>query len=227
MTKSASAVPWRRYQQQTASLFQSLGYDAKIEAKLDGARARHIVDVLVRLTVGGVEVHRIVECKHWRKRVSKLHTVALAEIAKDVGADRAFLLSEVGFQSGAISAARYTNITLTSSEELKTAALETLRHLRSLAFLHRKADLEKRLRALLFDHEGTVLTTKFKEIDAVADPLGACLVIDSACRSSLWETFRSGSIPLWKFRALGTEIQIRSLIILLCFWIESKSEQMY
>jgi hypothetical protein len=186
MTKSASTIPWRRYQEQTASLFRSLGYEAEIEAKLDGARARHIVDVLVTLTVGGIEIRWIVECKYWLRRVTKLHALALSEIVKDVGADRAFLLSEVGFQSGAISAARYTNISLTSLEELKNAAFETLRQLRSLAFLRRKADPEGRLRALLFDDEGVVLTTTFEEIDDVADPLGACLIVDLALK--YWRT---------------------------------------
>ena len=185
-------APWRQYQERTASLFRSLGYKADVEAKLNGARARHVIDVLVTLTIGGVEIRWIVECKHWRKRVSKLHTVALAEIVKDVGADRAFLLSEFGFQSGAISAARYTNISLTSLEELKSAAFDTLRQIRSLEFLRRKADLERQLRGLLFDEQGNVLTTEFEEVDAVADPLGACLVIDQALQK-----FTLGRFPIW------------------------------
>jgi Restriction endonuclease len=192
MSKSGSIAPWRQYQERTARLFRSLGYKADVEAKLNGARARHVIDVLVTLTIGGVEVRWIVECKYWRKRVSKLHTVALAEIVKDVGADRAFLLSEVGFQSGAISAARYTNISLTSLEELKTAAFETLRQIRSLESLRRKADLQRQLRGLLFDDQGNMLTTEFEEVDAVADPLGACLIIDLTLQK-----FSLGSFPIW------------------------------
>ena len=48
--------------------------------------------------------------------------MALTSIVQDIGADRGFLLSEVGFQSGAILAARSSNITLTSLEDLSASA---------------------------------------------------------------------------------------------------------
>ena len=40
----------------------------------------------------------------------------------DVGADRGILLSEAGFQSGAIEAARLTNVQVTSLAEISTTA---------------------------------------------------------------------------------------------------------
>ena len=43
----------------------------------------------------------------------------LAEVVKDVGADRGVLLSESGFQSGAARAAKNTNIELTSLKDLR------------------------------------------------------------------------------------------------------------
>ncbi len=45
--------------------------------------------------------------------------MALRSIVDGVGADRGFIISKTGFQSGAIRAAGYTNITLTSIEDLK------------------------------------------------------------------------------------------------------------
>ena len=44
--------------------------------------------------------------------------MALSSIANDIGADRAFLLSEKGFQSGAIRAAAKSNLDLTSLADL-------------------------------------------------------------------------------------------------------------
>lgn len=43
----------------------------------------------------------------------------LSQIAADIGADRGFLLSESGFQSGAVLAAQNTNVTLTSLPDLR------------------------------------------------------------------------------------------------------------
>ena len=62
----------------------------------------------------GFDVIWLVECKRWRRRVTKLHVLALREIVADVGADRGILLSEVGFQSGAVEAAKLTNVHVTS-----------------------------------------------------------------------------------------------------------------
>uniref|UniRef100_UPI00214D0BDC restriction endonuclease n=1 Tax=Klebsiella pneumoniae TaxID=573 RepID=UPI00214D0BDC len=38
----------------------------------------------------------LVECKHWKNPVSKLHVLALREIVTEIGADRGILLSESG-----------------------------------------------------------------------------------------------------------------------------------
>jgi hypothetical protein len=48
-----------------------------------------------------------------------VHVAALASVVQDVGADRGILLSETGFQAGAIRLASLSNITLTSLTELK------------------------------------------------------------------------------------------------------------
>lgn len=69
-----------------------------------------------------MESHWIIECKAWKNNIPKEKVTALSAIVQDVGADRGFLLSEVGFQSGAIRAARSSNITLTSLEDLSFSA---------------------------------------------------------------------------------------------------------
>lgn len=70
----------------------------------------------------GFDVTWIVECKHWKTRVSKLHVLALREIVTDLGADRGILLSEGGFQSGAIEAATLTNVRVTSLLDVRETA---------------------------------------------------------------------------------------------------------
>ncbi|HZL06895.1 MAG TPA: restriction endonuclease, partial [Coriobacteriia bacterium] len=121
---------WQEYQEEAAALFRSLGLEATTDARLDGVRGAHDVDVVVRSRRAGLEQFWVVECKWRRRRVEKLHVTALAEIVRDVGADRGVLLSEVGFQAGAVRMAYKSNVTLTSLAELREEAAEELLTLR-------------------------------------------------------------------------------------------------
>jgi hypothetical protein len=120
---------WQDYQTQAAEFFRSLGLDAMVDAPVEGARASHKVDVLVEFETLGVRHRWVVECKHWRRKVPKERVLTLKEVVNDVGADRGFLVCEAGFQSGAVAAARFSNVTLTSLADLganaKQDVLET------------------------------------------------------------------------------------------------------
>lgn len=117
---------WQEYQEEAAALFRSLGLEATTDERLDGVRGRHDVDVVVRSRRAGLELFWVVECKRRRRPVEKLHVTALAEIARDLGADRGVLLSEVGFQAGAVRMAFKSNVTLTSLAWLREEAAEEL-----------------------------------------------------------------------------------------------------
>jgi restriction system protein len=88
---------------------------------LQGVRTSHDVDVVVRSNLFGFELLWVIECKYWKEAVSKLHVLALREIVTDLGADRGILVSESGFQSGAIEAANLTNVQLANLAELRLA----------------------------------------------------------------------------------------------------------
>ena len=113
---------WSDYQVKAAEFFSSLGLKTEIECKVKGVRGVHAVDVYTSGKFGGVEFSWIIECKAWKTNIPKEKVMALTSIVQDIGADRGFLLSEVGFQSGAILAARGSNITLTSLEDLSASA---------------------------------------------------------------------------------------------------------
>lgn len=117
---------WQQYQEDAASLFNRLGHEVVIEVTVPGARANHVVDVYVKGQIGGTPFSWVIECKAWKSRIPKEKVLALYSVVQDVGADRGFLLSETGFQSGAIDAARNTNITLTSLDEIINQNLHTL-----------------------------------------------------------------------------------------------------
>jgi hypothetical protein len=116
------ATDWQDYQEEAASLFRSMGLDAATNVTLQGVRTKHDVDVVVSSHHAGFDITWLVECKHWKSPVSKLHVLALREIVADLGADRGILLCEAGFQSGAIEAANLTNVQVTSLERLRVTA---------------------------------------------------------------------------------------------------------
>lgn len=111
-------MDWNDYQERVAELFRALGLEAETNVRLSGARGVHDIDVVVRSTHGGMALLWLVECKLWKRRISKLHVLALQRITEDIGADRGLILSESGFQSGARSVAANSNLTLTSIGEL-------------------------------------------------------------------------------------------------------------
>lgn len=126
VTKGHEMPNWKDYQEEAAEFFRSLGLDANTDVTIQGVRTKHDVDVLVKSHLYGFDVTWIVECKRWKEPVSKLHVLALREIVTDAGADRGILLSEAGFQSGAVEAAHLTNVQVTSLANLSITAREQI-----------------------------------------------------------------------------------------------------
>lgn len=118
---------WEQYQHQAAGLLRELGFTAEVDARLTEANgAVHAIDVAARRTVAGVDLLWIVECKHWNKPVPIEKVLTLRSLVLDLGADRGLLMSESGFQSGAIRTAREKNITLTSLDDLRANAADEI-----------------------------------------------------------------------------------------------------
>ncbi len=121
-SRAYDELDWRTYQRLAAEFFDKLEMDTEIEAKIDGARSTHAVDVAVRFTSYGIDHLWIVECKLWRQKVHKEQVLALRGVVDDVGGDCGFLLSETGFDPAAVTAARMSNVTLTNLEDLDANA---------------------------------------------------------------------------------------------------------
>lgn len=94
------APAWKQYQEAVAKFFRSIGIAADADVTLAGARGTHAVDVVARPTVAGQELLWIIECKLWKRPVPKEKILAVQAIAQDVGADRAYVMAEAGYQSG-------------------------------------------------------------------------------------------------------------------------------
>jgi restriction system protein len=135
---------WRRYQEEVATFFRELGLDANTDITMQGTRAKHDIDVVVKSSHVGFEVIWIIECKQWQTKVSKLHVLALRQIVTDVGADRGILLSESRFQSGALEAAALTNVHAMSLAEVRKSASREIISMRLRELYDRLEDCSER-----------------------------------------------------------------------------------
>lgn len=130
MEVAVTAEDWKDYQEEAASFFRSLGLDAETDVRIEGVRTKHDIDVVVKSSYVGFEVLWLVECKHWKTSVCKLHVLGLRQIVTDVGADRGILLCEVGAQTGSVEAANLTNVRITSLAELVEPTTEAVNSMR-------------------------------------------------------------------------------------------------
>ncbi|MGB6093333.1 MAG: restriction endonuclease [Moheibacter sp.] len=128
---------WNEYQQAVADFFRSIGAWAETDAIVKGVRGSHKIDVLVKLKHFGIDVIWIIECKFWKTSIPKEKILTLQQIVQDVGADRGLLMSESGFQAGAVKSASSSNITLSSLGELQDISSEELSKLK-LRFISSK-----------------------------------------------------------------------------------------
>ncbi len=106
---------WCEYQEAVAEVFRKLGCKADVDKTVTGARGPHEIDVYVTFEKFGYECHWIIQCKLWSKRVDKSVVHTLRSIVQDTGADRGLIFTEKGYQSGAYTAAKNTNVLLQDS----------------------------------------------------------------------------------------------------------------
>lgn len=172
-------APWREYQQDVAELFRSLGFSVGAEQNLEGARGTHEIDVLAQTTFAGIAITWVVECKLWKTAISKEKVLTLAQVASDVGADRAFLLSESGFQAGAIRVAENTNITLTSLHELLKSANDELQRRQLFLFRQKAHRLQRAMHDFYILDDGSAGPPAGVDREAFLDMLASVFEIHS------------------------------------------------
>lgn len=136
---------WKAYQKEAASFFRKLGLDAETDVQTTGARGTNKLDVTVNGSVGGLPFRWIVECKHWKRNVPKEKAQAFLTVVQNVGADRGYLLSEKGFQSGAMDVVRHTNVHLGSISALKADTEEWIKGDLVRRWREQKSNLVRRL----------------------------------------------------------------------------------
>lgn len=140
---------WRRYQEEAAQLFRELGFSATTDVVIEGARNKHAIDVAATADHHGVNQLWVVERKLWNRPVGNDRVAVLADTVADVGADRGVLLSESGFQAGALRRANQSNLTLSSLSDMRENAAEHIAQIQLQLALRRVVILGQRAHALM------------------------------------------------------------------------------
>ena len=107
---------WKELQDYVALLLNQSGYCATSPCSIDTVRGQVEVDVFVESP--DELVKKIVcECKYWNTPVPKEKVHAFRTVVQDSGASMGLLISKDGFQSGAIEAAKFSNVKLITWNE--------------------------------------------------------------------------------------------------------------
>ncbi len=111
--KLTNIVPntWIELQELTAKYLGEAGYNAITPFQMETARGNVEIDVYVEAPDELVK-KIIIECKFWNTAIPKEKIHAFRTVVNDSGAALGIIISKNGFQSGAIEAAKYSNILL-------------------------------------------------------------------------------------------------------------------
>ena len=116
-----SLVPeeWGELEDLVTAILNEAGLQARRDVSLPLPRGSVDVDVLAEETHDGI-VHRIIcECKNWRTNIPREVVHAFRTVVSEAGANRGYIISRVGFQTGAQYAAQSTNVELVTFAEFQ------------------------------------------------------------------------------------------------------------
>ena len=122
----------KEYEATTAALYQALGEGSGITIEGIGASCRlqgksgswYQIDVLAKQSNGLQTVRTAIECKYWKKRVTRNVVSNLATLLEDTNIEKGVVVSKEGFTSGAIALAKQKNISLVEMREPNDADWE-------------------------------------------------------------------------------------------------------
>lgn len=114
---------WQELEAVVGRILTECGYDVEIHKNLKLARGEVDVDVWADDHSSPPNVI-VVECKRWKTPVPKNVVHAFRAVVGDSGANTGLLVSAAGFQGGAVEAAKYSNVRLTSWQAFQEMFVE-------------------------------------------------------------------------------------------------------
>lgn len=103
---------WKELQNKAAELLTVCGYLSETEKEISTIREKVNVDVYAEINREMSRSVIICECKFWKKKVPKNVVHAFRSVINDYGSNYGFIISKMGFQSGAFDAIKNTNVQL-------------------------------------------------------------------------------------------------------------------
>lgn len=107
-----SPATWQELQEAVAQILNECGVSANTNVPIETVRGSVNVDVLAIDKAQTPPTTTIVECKLWKTKVPKTVVHSLRTVVDDYGANWGWIVSAEGFQSGAVEAAKKSNIRL-------------------------------------------------------------------------------------------------------------------
>lgn len=103
-----------------AAILDECGMQVDRRVELTLPRGTVEVDVLASEDVDGIVTRIVCECKNWATNIPQNVVHGFRTVVQESGAHRGYIISRMGFQSGAVEAAESTNIELTTFNEFQT-----------------------------------------------------------------------------------------------------------
>lgn len=126
-------LDWKGYESITKYIYETLGkeFGIKIEGygndfKVTGiSGVKHQIDVLTSSTDGKNKYQTAIECKFWKKKITKDTVMKLSKIIEDAAIDKGIIVSKSGYTRDALKFAKHSEIELVVLREKETDSGET------------------------------------------------------------------------------------------------------
>jgi hypothetical protein len=115
---------WEELEETVAAILLECGMESTRTVTLKLPRGSVDIDVVAKEAIDGIQSLIICECKNWRTNIPKEIVHAFRTVMGEIGANRGYIISRVGFQTGAYEAAEATNISLVTFEEFQERYFE-------------------------------------------------------------------------------------------------------
>lgn len=100
-------------------MFREIGCEVTVGYVAPNVRGRKEIDVYVKDPIITPPATYLCECKLWARPVPQEVVHSFRTVMADTGANRGYIISHSGFQSGAREAAEHTNVELVTFDELQ------------------------------------------------------------------------------------------------------------
>lgn len=117
--EAADPKSWHDLQVAVRRILRESGLTTRMDMPVRTARGDVDVDVYAVDQDAALPNAVIVECKYWRRKVSKSVVHSVRSVVADAGANTGLIVSRAGFQPGAVQAAKFTNVRLMTWSEFQ------------------------------------------------------------------------------------------------------------